>query len=299
MCSKKLLLFAVSILLCGTFCTVSCKADPPDNFLLEPKTAKQFPFLLNSTCIVFGNITSENSNIDFGWTDSENFSVDWHEGDSKGRYNFSFAPEFADNYTLTIFNNDGKSIATIKLFYVIQVLGESDFEAIRSALLNNYDSQTTNHVGYILALVVAIATVFLKADFFPPKKNRWKDLGLTIVFLFLVLLLFYWFLRLVFWSDLASHMKVVKVTDLDLTKYKTIITAVEGAALGSWRGAYSSTFSLQAFALFFYDFGLIPSAFLFAGICLIILVIVVIIWKIEDWRQKRRPVIDLASLFDC
>jgi len=227
-------------------------------------------------------------NIDFDWIDSANSSVNCYRGAANCSYNFSFVPAVQGNYTLRVFTKDKNSTANVKLFYSIQVLGESDFEALRIALMNDYNSQTTTHVGYIVALLVGIATIFLKSDFFTAKRSRRDSLALIFALVFLICLLFYCSLRLSYWSALASRIKVVTVADIDYTRNRTMITAMEGAAIESFENIVRSSIGLESLSLFFKDLGLIYSTLLFLLVCALF---DLIIWKFLDWRQKSKQTV--------
>lgn len=257
---KKLLLFALCILVFGSFCSGKCEINPRiDNFLLDPGAHKEFPINLNSTWIVLGNVTSQNPNVDFNWTYPDNLPVNYRVGGSKALFNFSFMPEIPGEYNLTVFNKDTNNTANVTLFYKIQIVNESDFEASRIALMNNYSSQTTTHVGYILILIGSIATLFITKDRFRGQKNG-TLFFMLLVLIFLCCLVFYQSLRMVYWSYLSSTIKVITITDIDLTRDKTVINALQSAAVSLLEGVHLSRYPLEVTALFFKKIGLIYSA---------------------------------------
>lgn len=83
----------------------------------------------------------------------------------------------------------------------------TDFDALRIALMDTYNLQVTNHIGYIVAIVIAVATVYLNKDTMTYlNKNKWlsylvlgSSIGMVLYFAF----------RIVYWAWMGSMVLTV------------------------------------------------------------------------------------------
>jgi len=105
-----------------------------------------------------------------------------------------------------------------------------DFESLRTALINSYSSQTTNHVGYVLALAVGVFVLISSKDFLKLYNNRriWFLAALSLPFT----LIEYFASQIVFWAWMNT----------------TALTVTENEALVS-AGAHNTTviFGIQTY----------------------------------------------------
>jgi hypothetical protein len=134
---------------------------------------------------------------------------------------------------------------------------ESDtLDTIRIALSQNYNSQTANHVWYVVALAIAFAGVFSRWgeawDFFKASPKRFFAF-LVILSLFLALVT-YFSLRIFYWSFLGDNVLTIKEADLTNTN-ETTIYRVQGAVAAKFRGT-ANGISPNYFAQLFYDWGI-------------------------------------------
>lgn|GEM_PF-2828398 len=90
-----------------------------------------------------------------------------------------------------------------------------DFESLRTALINSYSSQTTNHVGYVLALTVGIFVLISSKDFRELYNNHriWFLLVLSLP----ISLIEYFASKIIFWAWMNT----------------TVLTVTEKEALSS------------------------------------------------------------------
>ena len=111
-----------------------------------------------------------------------------------------------------------------------------DFEKLRIALMENYNSQTLTHAGYIIALTVGFLSII----------SRWTDLWLIgnlasvilwrIILLFIistiVLLICYLSLRIVYWATMSDQVRVVTENDAaQINEGETLIIKIEYATV--------------------------------------------------------------------
>jgi uncharacterized membrane protein len=79
----------------------------------------------------------------------------------------------------------------------------TDFEESRRCLLNSYNSNVQNHVGYIIAIVIGFVGLVLSSG------NFFKNIHSNYPFIILIVLIFviagFWvFLRIKYWTNFAS-----------------------------------------------------------------------------------------------
>jgi hypothetical protein len=100
-----------------------------------------------------------------------------------------------------------------------------DFESLRTALINSYNSQTTNHAGYVIALIVGIFVLISSGDLIKLFNNHktWFLFALSLP----ISLIEYFGLKIVFWAWMSSE--VLTVTEqqaLNMNK-PTIINGIQ------------------------------------------------------------------------
>ena len=102
-------------------------------------------------------------------------------------------------------------------------ISQTEFESLRQALLNTYNSQTTNHVGYLVALVVGLFVLISSKYFikFYRSHKLWSLVSLSMI----VSLGEFFVLRIIFWSFMSTM--VLTVTENQAlscaSKYNTTV----------------------------------------------------------------------------
>jgi hypothetical protein len=99
---------------------------------------------------------------------------------------------------------------------------KTDLDRLRIALMESYNTQITNHVGYIIALSIGFATIFSNKDsltFFLESNNLiWFCLAASLF----VALIAYLSFRIVYWSYLGTA--VLSVTEGHVSSINEITT---------------------------------------------------------------------------
>ena len=96
-------------------------------------------------------------------------------------------------------------------------INATDFENLRIALMGNYNSQSTAHVGYIIALAVGVAAVLYQIDF-KTFVNDYSRLKRSLFFYLPISALFgsmvYVFFRLLFWAWMSGEVLRVPISEV-------------------------------------------------------------------------------------
>lgn len=110
------------------------------------------------------------------------------------------------------------------------------FESLRTALMDRYSSQTTAHVGYVIALIVFFASII----------SQWKDVRafygkklsrkclVCILVASMSILLIYLILRILYWSALSDGVIVVRSEQINLNN-TTIIQAIQDTTIAQFK----------------------------------------------------------------
>jgi len=93
----------------------------------------------------------------------------------------------------------------------MSAIPQQGFDTLITPLLNTYNSQTTAHAGFLIALAVGAATIFFQRDFMALFANKWRK---RFVFLYLPLgivsgLSIYFILRTIYWSWMGSQVLAI------------------------------------------------------------------------------------------
>jgi hypothetical protein len=100
-----------------------------------------------------------------------------------------------------------KITKTIKNGLVCQRAINPDFESLRTALMNSYNSQTTNHVAVVVALTVGIFILISTKDFRDLYKS-YRKLFLFVLSLPISLIAYFAY-RMIFWAFMSSEVLTV------------------------------------------------------------------------------------------
>jgi hypothetical protein len=106
---------------------------------------------------------------------------------------------------------------------------DPNFEKVRIALMNHYNTQTLAHAGYIVALTVGIVTLFSRIDAF----MEFFEMGVASQFLcyaivsILLSLIIYVAFRIVFWAWMGSVILTVTKEMADSTNGLTEIYRIQ------------------------------------------------------------------------
>lgn len=104
----------------------------------------------------------------------------------------------------------------------------SEFEDLRIALMNNYNTEALTHAGYIVALIIGVCALFASDAFIGLYTSRNKvRLGVFYVILSSSLsLIGYFAIRLLFWSWLGSEVLIITPNIANATQMPTWISAI-------------------------------------------------------------------------
>ncbi len=114
---------------------------------------------------------------------------------------------------------------------------ETDIDALRIALMQSYDSQVTNHAGYIIAISVGFATILISKDA--------TDFLLKYRLFFVAILVFYlstlcyFASRTAYWSWLRAIVLEVKAEEAKRFKRKTLAKNLEYFAIDHFLTTYT------------------------------------------------------------
>ena len=159
----------------------------------------------------------------------------------------------------------------------------TDFETIRIALMQSYNSQAITHVGYVVALVVAILPLFNLLI-----SGKFLSFGIRRRFLFyfstsvLINLIVYFICRISFWSWLGSVVLVVTPEQVATISSPTQIYGIQTYLLTTYQGYTHSIFDLHFWAKLFSSWGGIIPVIL---ILTVLMMIVPIIFEAYWWRK--------------
>jgi hypothetical protein len=141
----------------------------------------------------------------------------------------------------------------------------ADFDNLRIALMNTYNAQVTNHIGYIIALVIGFATLYLTTnDGSILKRNKW--LSYIIIPLFCSLIAYLAF-RIVFWAWMGYEVLEVTATQAATISNPTVISQIQKYLITEFLSLSSKpTDLLHGISSIFYKIDTENSSFLSLGI---------------------------------
>lgn len=115
---------------------------------------------------------------------------------------------------------------------------EDNFEQLRTALMNSYNSQTITHAGYAVAFLLGFFSL-LASKRFGEFYDRRRITSYFVIGLILSLIV-YSGLRLVFWSYISSDVLSVTKTDLQNVSGNTFIAKIQTFVLDRFRNGSRS-----------------------------------------------------------
>ena len=128
----------------------------------------------------------------------------------------------------------------------------TDFEALRTALMNSYSAQTTAHVGYIITVGIGIAALFYEKDRI---SKRFFYIALSI----LSSLMLYFFFRTIFWAWMGNEVLLVTPQQaIDMHK-ATVIFGIQEYLVKTFSEYSSALFTPSGIASFLYKIGSVLS----------------------------------------
>jgi hypothetical protein len=155
---------------------------------------------------------------------------------------------------------------------------DSSFEDLRIALMNNYNSQTITHAGYIIALTVGLLTIISRWNdlltYF--KQSLCKEVLLLLVLSGILGLICYFSLRVKYWATLSDQVMLVRFNDLNINdENPTYIAALQNNAIGKLKDAGNRS-RLTFFAFLTKEQ---PWLILFNGSMVSAILLSIIFWK--------------------
>ncbi len=178
----------------------------------------------------------------------------------------------------------------------LPTLDPAEFETLRSTLVSTYNSQTTAHVGYIIAFAIGIAAILYQIDFktffkdYPSKKQRYPLFYVPLSGLIGgIVFLFY---RVIFWAYMSTYVLRVPATQVAalLAAYASDPTVTEIYAIQlSCTQKFVGTHSLASTFYSFASNSLLDSTLLFLGFSIIAFLITLLLDYIL-YKKKDTPV---------
>lgn len=103
----------------------------------------------------------------------------------------------------------------------------ADFKDLQIALMDSYNSQGTNHVGYVIAVSIAFAGALFNKDLLQFLLQGWNPLLLIFVVSLFLGVIAYFLARISYWSYLGTMVLAATETDAASTKQLTDLKGIE------------------------------------------------------------------------
>jgi hypothetical protein len=153
---------------------------------------------------------------------------------------------------------------------------DPNFEKLRIALMNHYNTQTLAHAGYIVALMVGIVTLFSRIDTF----MDFSRIGIAAQFLcyavvsVLLSLIIYVAFRILFWAWMSTNVLAVTKELADKTKGLTEIYRIQEALKNTFNNEPFPITNLYFGARIFANLGIVKSLSVLFIVFLIVLYLI-------------------------
>ena len=115
----------------------------------------------------------------------------------------------------------------------MSAINQTEFESLRTALLNNYSLQTTNHVGYVIALTAGIFVLISSKAFLKFYKNHKTQSLLALSFP--ISLIEYFLSQIVFWAWMSTTVLLVTENEALSMREPTVIAGIQAYLATTFR----------------------------------------------------------------
>jgi hypothetical protein len=161
----------------------------------------------------------------------------------------------------------------------------TDFEALRIALMDFYNTQAITHVGYVVGLVIAIIPLFnlyISGRFY--NYGKFKRLILYLPACTMASLIFYFICRIAFWSWLGTVVLIITPEQIAIANSSTQISGIQTYLLKTYSSYTHSVISPHFWVKLFSGLGgIVPSIIVLS----ISMLIIPLVYEVYCW--KRNP----------